>query len=211
LENEIVVLSIYVNPLQFNEAHDFKQYPRTEAADLELADESGVDVVLLPNTDQLYADQEFFRITSNHPMTRIAEGPARPSHFDGMLTVVLKLLSAVRPNTAYFGEKDYQQLCLVEAMVAAFFLPVTIRPVPTVREQTGLALSSRNRLLTVSQREIADRFASEFLNPSHTLVSLREALLALPLELDYLIEINERWLVAIRLGSTRLIDNRIRG
>lgn len=209
-DNDYVVLSIYVNPTQFNEATDLANYPRTQQVDLVLAQQLGVDAVLLPRCEQMYADQQHFSITTDHPITQVGEGPSRPGHFDGMLTVVLKLLQLVRPTRAYFGEKDYQQLQLVQALVQAFFLPVKIVAVPTVREVSHLAMSSRNRLLSVRDRQIADQFATEFLCLEHSFGSLRQALLALPLELDYLIEWGDRWLVAVRVGSVRLIDNRAR-
>jgi pantoate--beta-alanine ligase len=209
-DNDIVVLSIYVNPMQFNEAADLDNYPRTQEADLQLAEKLGVDAVLLPSSEAMYGDGSVFSVCTEHAITDVGEGPSRPGHFDGMLTIVLKLLNLVAPTRAYFGEKDYQQLQLVQEMVTAFFLPVEIIPVPTMREVSGLALSSRNRLLSEDDREVADQFAAAFLQPEHSLESLRQALLALPLKLDYLLEWGDRWLVAVQVGSVRLIDNRAR-
>lgn len=207
-ENNCVVLSIYVNPMQFNEQKDLDNYPKTLKADLKLAQELGVDAVILPTDDQVYPDDKTVTVSSNDAWTKIAEGPARPGHFDGVLTVVLKLLILVKAKRAYFGEKDYQQLQLIKKMVAAFLLSVEVVGVETVRDGSGLALSSRNSLLSAEELEIAQKFATEFLKDSHTLQSLKESLLSLPLELDYLVEKKGRWLVAINVGSVRLIDNR---
>jgi pantoate--beta-alanine ligase len=207
-DNDVVVLSIYVNKIQFNEVSDFDHYPRTLDADLVLAEKLGVDVVFLPSDEQMYADDQAFRLSSDHFWTTVAEGVARPFHFSGVLTVVMKLFLLVKATRVYFGEKDYQQLQLIDALAKAFFLELDVIPVATVREQSGLALSSRNRLLNPNERSIADRFATEFLKPTHSLESLNEALLLLPLQLEYLIEENGRWLVAVRVGSVRLIDNR---
>ncbi len=207
-QNDLVVLSIYVNPMQFNEAKDLENYPRTRDADLALAERQGVDAVFLPTDEQMYPDGQAFTLNSDHFWTTLGEGIARPGHFSGVLTVVMKLLLLVKATRVYFGEKDYQQFCLIKGMVKRFFLEVEVIPVPTVREESGLALSSRNSLLSRKDRSVADQFAAEFIKSTHSLESLREVLLLLPLQLEYLIETHGRWLVAIRVGSVRLIDNR---
>ena len=130
-DNELVVLSIYVNPTQFNEAADLEKYPRPLEQDLKLAEQLGVDVVLLPSSEQIYADKNTFEVQSTHDWTTVAEGAARPGHFTGVLTLVMKLLNLVRPTRVYFGEKDYQQCQLIQAMIDSFFMPIELVAVPT--------------------------------------------------------------------------------
>lgn len=163
-ENDVVVVSIFVNPLQFGEAVDLARYPRTLEADLALLDAEGVDLVFAPSVDEVYPDGEpMVRITSG-PMASKLEGASRPGHFDGALTVVAKLLHLGMPGAtapgipayrAYFGQKDAQQLVLVRRMVADLNFPVEIVPVAIVRSPDGLALSSRNRFLSAGEREAA--------------------------------------------------------
>jgi pantoate--beta-alanine ligase len=145
-ENAVTVLSIYLNPTQFNNPDDLARYPCTLEQDLQLARELGVDVVLLPGYEDLYADGYRFRI-EEHQFSRELCGAHRPGHFTGVLTVVMKLLNLVRPTRAYFGEKDFQQLQLIRDMCETFFMDVHIVGCATVREPDGLALSSRNALL----------------------------------------------------------------
>ena len=156
-ENAVTVLSIYLNPTQFNNPDDLARYPCTLEQDLRLARELGVDVVLLPGYEDLYADGYRFRI-EEHQFSRELCGAHRPGHFTGVLTVVMKLLNLVRPNRAYFGEKDFQQLQLIRDMCETFFMDVDIVPCATVRETDGLALSSRNALLDASGRARSAQF-----------------------------------------------------
>ena len=153
-ENDLTVVSIYVNPTQFNNSDDLKKYPRTWEADLELARRAGAWAVLAPDYDEIYADGYRYRISENDFSKKLC-GAHRPGHFDGVLTVVMKLLQIVQPKRAYFGEKDYQQLQLIRDMARTFFLRTEIIGTPTVREQDGLAMSSRNVRLTASGREKA--------------------------------------------------------
>ncbi|WP_426975594.1 pantoate--beta-alanine ligase [Pseudarthrobacter sp. O4] len=168
-QNDVVVASIFVNPLQFGQAVDLERYPRTLEADLAVLDAEGVDLVFAPGVDEVYPDGEpMVRITAG-PMAGKWEGASRPGHFDGALTVVAKLLHYGMPGTAiggatgaalpayraYFGQKDAQQLALVRRMVADLNFPVEIVPVPIVRSPDGLALSSRNRFLSAGEREAA--------------------------------------------------------
>lgn len=208
--NECVVLSIYVNPTQFNEEADLEKYPRPLQQDLKLAEELGVDIVLLPTSEEMYADNKTFEVQSTHPLTQVAEGSARPGHFTGVLTVVMKLLNLVQPRRVYFGEKDYQQCQLIQAMIDGFFMPIELVAVATQREAGKLALSSRNTLLSPEEKQVAEQFAAIF-NQGEYLETIRSQLQMLPLELEYLLEINGRWLVAVRVGSVRLIDNRSGG
>ncbi|MCX2747381.1 pantoate--beta-alanine ligase [Arthrobacter sp. MI7-26] len=165
-QNDVVVASIFVNPLQFGEAADLKRYPRTLDADMALLDAEGVDLVFAPSVDEVYPGGEpLVRVTSG-PLGEKWEGASRPGHFDGALTVVAKLLHYGLPGgpavdggaaayRAYFGQKDAQQLALVKRMVADLSFPVKIVAVPTVRNAEGLALSSRNRFLSEEEQEAA--------------------------------------------------------
>lgn len=165
-QNDVVVASIFVNPLQFGEAADLDRYPRTLDADLALLDAEGVDLAFAPSVEEVYpGGAPLVRITAG-PLGEKWEGASRPGHFDGALTVVAKLLHYGIPGTglpgggqpayrAYFGQKDAQQLALVQRMVADLNFPVEIVPVPIVRSADGLALSSRNRFLSEDQREAA--------------------------------------------------------
>ncbi|MEZ5557497.1 MAG: pantoate--beta-alanine ligase [Pseudomonadales bacterium] len=153
-ENDHSVLSIYVNPTQFDDPGDLARYPCTLEQDLELARSLGVSAVLLPRYDELYADGFRYQVTENR-FSRELCGAHRAGHFTGVLTVVLKLLNLVRPRRAYFGEKDYQQYLLVRDMCAALFIDVEIVPCETVREVDGLAMSSRNALLDARGRALA--------------------------------------------------------
>ncbi|RBM22078.1 pantoate--beta-alanine ligase [Streptomyces sp. PT12] len=230
----LVVVTVYVNPLQFGAGEDFERYPRTLDADVALAEAAGADLVFAPTDDEVYPAGE--------PQVRIAAGPVgdrlegafRPGHFDGVLTVVAKLLHLVRPHHAMFGEKDAQQLALIRRMVADLSFPVEITGVPTVREPDGLALSSRNRYLSAPERATAlalhRALSAAARMPNATPEAARSAASAVleaaaladpPLVLDYLAladpvgftevpdtHTGEAILaVAARVGATRLIDN----
>lgn len=222
----VVVVSIFVNPLQFGAGEDLDAYPRTLDDDLALLRAAGVSVVFAPTAGAMYPHGHRTGVQAG-PLAAELEGAARPTHFDGMLTVVLKLLSIVRPDRVFFGEKDYQQLILVRQLVADFNLDVTVVNVPTVREADGLAMSSRNRYLDPAQREGAAALSAALLAGAHAasdgvpaaLAAATAVLAAQPLiEVDYL-QIRDVWLgpapdhgparllVAARLGTTRLLDN----
>lgn len=153
-QNDVVVASIFVNPLQFNTDEDLASYPRTMDADLEVCARSGVDLVFAPGEVGLYPAEQLTFVESPALSSHLCGG-FRPGHFRGVATVVLKLFNLVQPDRAYFGQKDAQQLTIIRRMVEDFNLPLTIVPVATVREPDGLALSSRNALLTPEQRKIA--------------------------------------------------------
>ena len=208
-ENSATVLSIYVNPTQFNNPEDLTNYPRTLDADLEIARTSGVDVVLLPRYEDLYADNYRFRV-EEQGFSQLLCGAHRPGHFTGVLTVVLKLLNLVRPQRAYFGEKDHQQLTLIRDMAKAFFLPVDIVPVATVRDSDGLALSSRNARLTPDARRLAPVF-SRLLRTEATDAQIRDELTRSGFEVDYVETHAGRRYGAVILDcgsyTVRLIDN----
>ncbi|MEU1693694.1 pantoate--beta-alanine ligase [Streptomyces hirsutus] len=153
-EGEVVV-TVFVNPLQFGEGEDLDRYPRTLDADLELAGQAGADVLFAPSVDEVYPGGEPQVRVSAGPMGERLEGAARPGHFDGVLTVVAKLLHLTRPDAALYGQKDAQQLALIRRMVRDLNFGVDIVGVPTVREPDGLALSSRNRYLSAADRRTA--------------------------------------------------------
>lgn len=203
-ENDRVVLSIFVNPTQFSDSADLARYPRTLEADLAIA-RPFADAVISPTEAELYPDGYHCRVTENE-LSRLREGAHRPGHFDGVLTIVLKLLNLVQPARAYFGEKDWQQLQLVRRMAEAFFLPCEIVACPTVRESDGLALSSRNRRLSPEGRQRAAEFPLAMRHaktPADAIVTLK----ALGFEIDYVEDEPGRRLGAVQLEGVRLIDN----
>lgn len=203
-ENERVVLSVFVNPTQFNDPKDLAKYPRTLEADVALA-RPYVDAVIAPPNEAFYPDKYRYRVTENE-LSRRWEGAHRPGHFDGVLTIVLKLFNVVQPTRAYFGEKDWQQLQLVRGMVDALLLPLEIVPCPTVRDVDGLALSSRNRRLSAGARARAAAFPRalrEARDPKTAASLLRE----LGFEVDYIEDHDGVRLGAVRLDGVRLIDN----
>ncbi|MEM1437248.1 MAG: pantoate--beta-alanine ligase [Pseudomonadota bacterium] len=207
--NTLTAVSIYVNPTQFNNASDLDNYPDTLSADLRLAETRGVDFVLLPTYEELYADDYRYGVIERTESQTLC-GEHRPGHFDGVLTVVLKLLNLVQPNRAYFGEKDYQQYELIRDMAASFFLPTGIVPCPTVRESDGLAMSSRNLRLTPEDRALAPALPRA-LRSTGSDESIAAELTALGFVIDYVVTRNGRRYGAATLGQganeVRLIDN----
>ncbi|GAA1482745.1 pantoate--beta-alanine ligase [Gordonia sinesedis] len=222
----VVIVSIFVNPLQFGANEDLDAYPRTFDADVDLLRQLGVELVFAPTEEIMFPHG---RRTTVHPgpLGDILEGTSRPGHFSGMLTVVLKLLDIATPNAAFFGEKDYQQLVLIQQMVTDFNVDVEIVGVPTIREADGLAMSSRNRYLDAEQRELATTLSAALTAGAHAAAGGRDAVLSAAravldtqpdIDVDYL-ELRDRHLgeppeqgegrllVAARLGPTRLIDN----
>ena len=202
-ENDVVVMSLFVNQAQFSSAEDFARYPRDEARDLELAEEAGVDVVFAPPSEELYP--EGFR-TWIDPDEHGLEAEFRPGHFRAVATVCLKLFNLVRPRRAYFGQKDAQQAAVVRRMIRDLNLDVDLRVLPTVRDEDGLALSSRNVLLTPEQRKRALALPRAL----HTRDPQRARELLNGVDVDYveLADFEPQVLAgAIRVGSVRLIDN----
>ena len=200
-ENELVVASLFVNPAQFVYGEDLSRYPRDETRDAERAEEAGVDVLYVPEAEEIYPPG-FETWVEVERLGALLEGEHRPGHFRGVATVCLKLFNLVRPRRAYFGQKDAQQVAVVKRMVRDLAVPVEIRVVPTVRDADGLALSSRNAYLSPEERERA--------------LALPRALAARDrskldgLEVDYFEEADFEPRVlaaAVRVGSTRLIDN----
>jgi pantoate--beta-alanine ligase len=222
----VVVVSIFVNPLQFGADEDLDAYPRRLDDDLALLRDEGVEVAFTPTVAAMYPDGPRSAVHPGPPASEL-EGAARPAHFAGVLTVVLKLLQIVRPDRVFFGEKDYQQLVLVRQMVADFNVDVRVVGVPIVRETDGLAMSSRNRYLDPTQRELAGVLSAALLagvcaapaGADAALNAARAVLSEVPaIDLDYL-QVRDpalgpapasgaaRLLVAARLGTTRLLDN----
>jgi pantoate--beta-alanine ligase len=203
--NDVVLASVFVNPTQFDEKHDFEKYPRTLDADLAAMKSAGVDVVFAPSVAEMYPNGTHYAVVENE-FSRELCGAHRPGHFSGMLTVVLKLLQIADAERAYFGEKDFQQLLLVRGMCTAFFLPTEIIGCPTVRESDGLAMSSRNARLSTAERKLAPRFYAT-LTSAPSAVAARAQLETAGFTVDYVEDRDRRRLGAVRLGATRLIDN----
>lgn len=228
---DVVIVSIFVNPLQFGVGEDLDRYPRPWSADLAVCTEESVDLIFAPSPTEMYPT-EMATTVAVAPLNGVFDGASRPGHFDGVTTVVAKLLSLVGPCRAYFGEKDWQQLVIVKQMVTDLSLPVTVVGCPTIRESDGLALSSRNAYLTDDQRPQAvvlrraldaglaciadgerDRLTVE--------ARMAEVVAATPeAHLEYAAAVSAdrltltstlggpiRLLIAVRFGTTRLIDN----
>ena len=157
-KNDICVVSDFVNPTQFNDPNDLINYPRTPEADEKLLDDAGCDYVFMPSAEEMYPEPDT-RVFNFGPLETVMEGSFRPGHFNGVAQIVSKLFYAVLPDTAYFGEKDFQQLAIIREMTKQLHLPIEIIPCPIIREADGLAMSSRNRRLTQEQREKAPKIA----------------------------------------------------
>ena len=206
-ESDRVVASLFVNPAQFDEQADLEAYPRDEARDLELAEAESVDVVFAP--DELYPAGF---ATWVEPQDTGAEGAARPGHFRGVATVCLKLFNLVRPDRAYFGQKDAQQVAMIRRVVRDLDVPVEIRVVPTVRDPDGLALSSRNERLSPDERARAlglPRALAAAAGEPDPAAAARASLNGLEPEYVEVLDLGDAKVLAaaIRVGSTRLIDN----
>jgi len=225
-ENRSVVVTLFVNPMQFNQASDLERYPRPLERDVDLCRDLGVDLVWAPDVDTVYSRGPVQVWVTAGELADQLEGPDRPGHFDGVLTVVTKLFATIRPDRAYFGEKDYQQLALIRRLVGDLDLDVRIQGVPTVREPDGLALSSRNVFLGAVERRSAGALPAA-LRAGQQAAGNAEAVLAAArtvlasagdLVVDYLelrgpdlgpppVSGPARLLAAARVGATRLIDN----
>ena len=222
-----VVVSIFVNPMQFAPGEDLERYPRTLEADLEVCAANGADVAFAPTVDEVYPGGLPQVTVDPGPLATILDGRSRPTHFHGVLTVVAKLFGLVRPDVAVFGEKDYQQLALIRLMVRDLCMGIDVVGAETVREADGLALSSRNRFLDPEQRRQAVALSRALQAGQGQAAYGADAVLAAAhdvldtttgVDLDYLSVTSTdlgdppdhgegRILVAARVGSTRLIDN----
>ncbi len=204
-ENNFTVVSIFVNPTQFNDPKDLQSYPRTFEDDFKLLSNLKVDFLFYPDYTEIYHDNFKYKISESE-LSKILCGKFRPGHFEGVLTVVMKLLNIIRPGKAYFGEKDYQQYLLIDGMCKAFFLDVEIVPCPIVREPEGLALSSRNLLLNAEEKKFAQNFP-RLLKTKMPCETIKKELEKLGFNVDYIEEIGNRRFGAVRIGKVRLIDN----
>jgi pantoate--beta-alanine ligase len=221
-----VIVSVFVNPMQFNQAADLARYPRPIEADVRLCEQLGVDIVWNPDAATMYPDGAVQVWVTAGELANQLEGPNRPGHFDGVLTIVTKLFAAIRPDRAFFGEKDYQQLTIIRRMVRDLGSGVQIVEIPTVREPDGLALSSRNAFLSAAERPLAAllsralRAGASAAGSSETVLQAAHSVLdpEAGVTVEYL-ELRSpdlsappdrgpaRLLVAATIGQTRLIDN----
>jgi pantoate--beta-alanine ligase len=231
-ENDMVVVSIFVNPLQFGPQEDLKKYPRTLAKDVALLKKDKVDVVFAPSAATMYPEGSSAQVRIA-ALDGILEGAVRPGHFAGVATVVAKLFNMVQPTRAYFGEKDYQQVRVIDRLIKDLNMPVRLVACPTVREADGLASSSRNRFLSNKEREEAVKiYQALFLGrelvsekimkkPAQVVARLHQIFSRIPkCKVDYIVLADPETLrsmkkirrpallaAAIRIGKTRLIDN----
>ena len=230
-ENDLLAVSIFVNPIQFNNAQDLEKYPRDLAKDRALLEQVGCDVLFAPDADEMYPEPET-TVYDFGPLEQVMEGASRKGHFNGVAVVVYKLFEIIRPDRAYFGEKDFQQLAIIKELVRKYKLPVEIVPCPIVREKDGLAMSSRNERLMENERKIAPKISqilkeaktkTEELNPAELKIWVTEQFEKEPqFRLDYFeiaddtyLQTVENWnkntgtmgFVAVFLGNVRLIDN----
>ncbi len=245
-ENQVLVASIFVNPTQFSPQEDFNLYPRDIERDLHMLETLGVDTVFLPTPEQMYPQGFATYVDPQGPLANQSEGAARPGHFRGVATVVLKLFQIIQPHNAYFGQKDAQQVAVITRMVSDFNLPINIHILPTIREADGIAMSSRNSYLGPEERRIAtviyrallagqaafqtalntqsqeDQTAiaqvgqtAQIIQAIHAVIAtepqahldyaeVRDTQTFLPLET---LQAPAVLLIAVRIGSTRLIDN----
>jgi pantoate--beta-alanine ligase len=230
-ENDVTAVSVFVNPTQFNDKNDLKNYPRNLQADCELLQSIGADIVFAPEVEEMYPEPDT-RTFSFAPLDTVMEGGCRPGHFNGVAQIVSKLFYAVEPDKAYFGEKDFQQLAIIREMVKQLEIPVKIIGCPIVRESDGLALSSRNMLLSDEERQRAltisrSLFASLEFAKTHTLAETKtfvedaiNSTEGLQLEYYQIVDGNTlqeiaKWedsdyivgCIALFCGKIRLIDN----
>ena len=232
-DNDFVVVSLFVNPIQFGPSEDFRDYPRDLDRDAGVTEEVGVDLIFNPSVEEMYREGHNTYVAVRK-LTEGLCGASRPGHFLGVTTVVLKLLNIIQPDRAYFGQKDYQQLKVIERMVRDLDVPVEIVPMPIVREPDGLAMSSRNSYLSPDERQAAlvvskalahgqerlnsgvtsgeelRRKVEEFIE-KEPLAEIDYVAVVDPEDLDRLVEIEDRALLAlaVRIGRTRLIDNAV--
>ncbi len=227
-ENELVIVSIFLNPTQFLKGEDLDSYPKKDEADKKICQLSGVDILFFPHAKDIYTEDEVSLLA---PKVRgfVLEGNSRPGHFNGVLTVVMKLLNIVQPSNAYFGKKDAQQLNLISLMVKQLFMSVNIVACETMRESDGLAMSSRNAYLSANERkealkislslQIATGMITKGISDSKTIVEKMKEILE-PLEIFYVEILTKEFeqsrhveigdciiLVEVKVGTTRLLDN----
>jgi len=229
-ENDIVVCSIFVNPIQFNNKEDLEKYPRNLERDIEILSKNSCDILFYPDVEEMYPEEVQTKYDFGY-LDKILEGEYRPGHFNGVAVVVKKLFDIIEPDKAYFGEKDFQQLVIIKKLVNDFTIPVKIIPCPIIRENDGLAMSSRNMRLTPDERKIApaiyqllmrSKGKAKTLSVEHLKKWIADEIKKFPFILEYF-EIADsvtlkpiiKWeesenpiaLIAVYLGKIRLIDN----
>lgn len=227
-ENELLIVSIFVNPTQFLAGEDFDKYPKRDVADKKICELALVDILFMPDINMIYTKDE---VSIKAPNIRgfLLDGLSRPTHFDGVLQIVLKLFNLVRPTNAYFGRKDAQQVILIKQMVENLFLPINIVDCPLVRDNNGLALSSRNVYLSDFEKKEALKISASLQNATKLIVSgnleieaIKKAMIETMtgIEIEYIEIVSQQLepieqiklkntiiLVAAKVGTTRLIDN----
>lgn len=204
-KNDITAVSIFVNPTQFNNPDDLTNYPETREDDEAKLEASEVDYLLYPAYDDMYRDNYRYKVIETEYSKDLC-GTARPGHFDGVLTVVMKLLNMTKATKAYFGEKDWQQFQLIKDMAETFFIDTEIISCPLIREKSGLAMSSRNKMLTTEELERAPLF-NKTISSGKKVEEMKEELTSLGFKVDYLKIKEDRIFGAVFLGKARLIDN----
>ncbi len=211
IDNDVTVVSIFVNPAQFNDLKDFKSYPDTFKEDVEKLKNLGVDFIFNPKASEIYLEEDNIRV-SDIIESKLIEGEKRPGHFDGVLTVVLKLFNILNPDRAYFGEKDFQQLSLVRKMTKSLFLNIEVVSVPTLRDEKGLPFSSRNQKLSSkglkAAQEVAAIFSQstskkDFIDKFKNMKFSHEGI-----DLEYVEEQWGRILTVYKVEGVRILDNR---
>lgn len=227
-QNDVAIVSTFVNPAQFLPGEDLQSYPKNESGDVKICESCGVDGIFIPNAEEIYGSYEP-TVIAPKPLSEILEGKSRPGHFDGVLTVLNKFFNLARPHNVYMGKKDAQQLFIVQNMVRSFFMNINIVPCEIVRESDGLALSSRNAYLDEEEKLLALKLSRSLQNASAlvkkgeiSLNIIREKMLAAlePLKVDYIAFVDHKFneisqikpadsiiLLAAKVGKTRLIDN----
>ena|SRR3990167_2712314 len=207
-QNDVTVLSIFINPTQFNDPADYARYPQTLDSDIDMARNLAVDYVIIPNIDSMYPDGNNIHLMTDHPFSLVMEGYYRPGHFNGVLTIVMKLLLLIRANSVYFGEKDYQQYFLIGELIKKYFIPTEIIVCPIFRESSGLPFSSRNTKLTANERQLVETFYEFFyINRPHSLDEIKKKMVELKIQYDYFETYDNRLFFALKIGSIRIIDN----
>ena len=204
-DNNYTLVTLFVNPAQFNDQNDFINYPDTFAEDIKLLQTADVNFVLCPPQQEIYNGNYRYQISEKY-LSKMLCGQSRPGHFDGVLTVVMKFLQLSRADRAYFGEKDYQQLKLIQNMAQAFFISTKIVGCPIVRDDNGLAYSSRNLRLSDQDRKKANTFA-KIIRQYQDLDKTKQALMDKNISVDYLEEHFNRRFAAVNINNIRLIDN----
>ena len=204
-QNDVVIVTVFVNPLQFGPREDFRRYPITLRRDIRLARAAGAGIVFTPSTEEIYPRGFETRVEPG-PLARRWEGRARPGHFRGVASVVAILFELTRPTTAYVGQKDYQQALVIQRLVRDLRLPLTVRVLPTVREPDGLAMSSRNAYLSASQRRQAAALF-QALRAARARIEYAALVDAKTLEPQHCLRGRVAILLAVWIGRTRLIDN----